>query len=69
MSATFRTITDADWARELRAARARPNQIRAMIAARLPCAARHTELSDFMPAIDPRSIAQPNAYVKRLESL
>ena len=28
----FRTITDADWARELRLARAKENQVRARIA-------------------------------------
>jgi len=28
----FRTITDADWARELRLARAKANQVRARIA-------------------------------------
>ena len=32
----FRTITDADWSRELRVSRATPNQIRARIASRLP---------------------------------
>ena len=31
----FVTITDADWARELRLARATPNQIRAKIRARV----------------------------------